>query len=115
MLYACSHHPIHSQRAALAARRHHFPAAAAPTPALGQQHAIDASRRSNSVDASMAEVPPPKREADNNEEPQGTKKQKTGSGLKRADGTPWEPITGTLVPIVGGKEGLKQVRDAAWP
>ena len=27
---------------------------------------------------------------------------------KRADGTPWEPITGTLVPIVGGKEGLKQ-------
>ena len=37
------------------------------------------------------------------------KKQKTeGTGLKRADGTPWEPITGTVVPIVGGKEGLKQ-------
>ena len=43
------------------------------------------------------------------EEPETNKKQKTeGTGLKRADGTPWEPITGTLVPIVGGKEGLKQ-------
>ena len=43
------------------------------------------------------------------EEPETTKKQKTeGTGLRRADGSPWEPITGTLVPIVGGKEGLKQ-------
>ena len=65
----------------------------------------------------MAEVPPPKRDAPAaSEDEQNTKKQKTeGTGLKRADGTPWEPITGTLVPIVGGKEGLKQVRDAAWP
>ena len=65
----------------------------------------------------MAEVPPPKRDAAAaGEDEQNTKKQKTeGPGLKRADGTPWEPITGTLVPIVGGKEGLKQVRDAAWP
>ena len=66
----------------------------------------------------MAEVPPPKRDAAAaaSEEPETNKKQKTeGTGLKRADGTPWEPITGTLVPIVGGKEGLKQVRDAAWP
>ena len=66
----------------------------------------------------MAEVPPPKRDAPAaGEDEQTTKKQKTegGTGLKRADGTPWEPITGTLVPIVGGKEGLKQVRDAAWP
>ena len=64
----------------------------------------------------MAEVPPPKRDAAAaSEDEQTTKKQKTegGTGLKRADGTPWEPITGTLVPIVGGKEGLKQVRDAA--
>ena len=63
----------------------------------------------------MAEVPPPKRDAAAaSEDEQNTKKQKTeGPGLKRADGTPWEPITGTLVPIVGGKEGLKQVRDAA--
>ena len=63
----------------------------------------------------MAEVPPPKRDAAASEEPETNKKQKTegGTGLKRADGTPWEPITGTLVPIVGGKEGLKQVRDAA--
>ena len=63
----------------------------------------------------MAEVPPPKRDATASEEPETNKKQKTegGTGLKRADGTPWEPITGTLVPIVGGKEGLKQVRDAA--
>ena len=64
----------------------------------------------------MAEVPPPKRDAPAaSEDEQNTKKQKTegGTGLKRADGTPWEPITGTLVPIVGGKEGLKQVRDAA--
>ena len=66
----------------------------------------------------MAEVPPPKRDAAAaSEDEQTTKKQKTegGTGLKRADGTPWEPITGTLVPIVGGKEGLKQVRDAALP
>ena len=59
----------------------------------------------------MAEVPPPKRDAAAaaSEEPETNKKQKTeGTGLKRADGTPWEPITGTLVPIVGGKEGLKQ-------
>ena len=59
----------------------------------------------------MAEVPPPKRDAAAaSEDEQTTKKQKTegGTGLKRADGTPWEPITGTLVPIVGGKEGLKQ-------
>ena len=58
----------------------------------------------------MAEVPPPKRDAAAaSEDEQNTKKQKTeGTGLKRADGTPWEPITGTLVPIVGGKEGLKQ-------
>ena len=65
----------------------------------------------------MAEVPPSKRDAASaSEDEQNTKKQKTeGTGLKRADGTPWEPITGTLVPIVGGKEGLKQVRDAAWP
>ena len=66
----------------------------------------------------MAEVPPPKRDAATaaSEDSATTKKQKTeGTGLKRADGTPWEPITGTLVPIVGGKEGLKQVRDAAWP
>ena len=67
----------------------------------------------------MAEVPPAKRDAAAaaSEEPETNKKQKTegGTGLKRADGTPWEPITGTLVPIVGGKEGLKQVRDAAWP
>ena len=67
----------------------------------------------------MAEVPPAKRDAaaPASEEPETNKKQKTegGTGLKRADGTPWEPITGTLVPIVGGKEGLKQVRDAAWP
>ena len=63
----------------------------------------------------MAEVPPAKRDAAAaSEEPETNKKQKTeGTGLKRADGTPWEPITGTLVPIVGGKEGLKQVRDAA--
>ena len=64
----------------------------------------------------MAEVPPPKRDAAAaaSDEPETNKKQKTeGTGLKRADGTPWEPITGTLVPIVGGKEGLKQVRDAA--
>ena len=67
----------------------------------------------------MAEVPPSKRDAAAaSEEPETNKKQKTtegGTGLKRADGSPWEPITGTLVPIVGGKEGLKQVRDAAWP
>ena len=58
----------------------------------------------------MAEVPPPKRDAAAaSEDEQTTKKQKTeGTGLKRADGSPWEPITGTLVPIVGGKEGLKQ-------
>ena len=58
----------------------------------------------------MAEVPPPKRDAAASEDEQTTKKQKTegGTGLRRADGTPWEPITGTLVPIVGGKEGLKQ-------
>ena len=58
----------------------------------------------------MAEVPPPKRDAAAaSEDEQNAKKQKTeGTGLKRADGTPWEPITGTLVPIVGGKEGLKQ-------
>ena len=58
----------------------------------------------------MAEVPPPKRDAAAaSEDEQNTKKQKTeGTGLKRADGSPWEPITGTLVPIVGGKEGLKQ-------
>ena len=58
----------------------------------------------------MAEVPPPKRDAAAaSEEPETNKKQKTeGTGLKRADGSPWEPITGTLVPIVGGKEGLKQ-------
>ena len=61
----------------------------------------------------MAEVPPAKRDAAAaaSEEPETNKKQKTtegGTGLKRADGTPWEPITGTLVPIVGGKEGLKQ-------
>ena len=63
----------------------------------------------------MAEVPQ-KRDAAASEEPETNKKLKTeGTGLKRADGTPWEPITGTLVPIVGGKEGLKQVRDAAWP
>ena len=56
----------------------------------------------------MAEVPQ-KRDAAGSEEPATNKKQKTeGTGLKRADGTPWEPITGTLVPIVGGKEGLKQ-------
>ena len=61
----------------------------------------------------MAEVPQ-KREAAASEDEQNAKKPKTGgTGLKRADGTPWEPITGTLVPIVGGKEGLKQVRDAA--
>ena len=63
----------------------------------------------------MAEVPQ-KRDAAASEDEQNAKKPKTGgTGLKRADGTPWEPITGTLVPIVGGKEGLKQVRDAAWP
>ena len=68
----------------------------------------------------MAEVPPPKRDAAAaSEDEQTTKKQKTegGTGLKRADGTPWEPITGTLVPIVGGKEGLKGsagVTPAAW-
>ena len=59
----------------------------------------------------MAEVPPAKRDAAAaSEEPETNKKQKTegGTGLKRADGSPWEPITGTLVPIVGGKEGLKQ-------
>jgi len=59
----------------------------------------------------MAEVPPPKRDAPAaSEDEQTTKKQKTegGTGLRRADGSPWEPITGTLVPIVGGKEGLKQ-------
>ena len=58
----------------------------------------------------MAEVPPPKCDAAASEEPETNKKQKTegGTGLKRADGSPWEPITGTLVPIVGGKEGLKQ-------
>ena len=59
----------------------------------------------------MAEVPPPKRDAAAaSEDEQTTKKQKTegGTGLRRADGSPWEPITGTLVPIVGGKEGLKQ-------
>ena len=59
----------------------------------------------------MAEVPPSKRDAAAaSEDDQTNKKQKTegGTGLKRADGTPWEPITGTLVPIVGGKEGLKQ-------
>ena len=58
----------------------------------------------------MAEVPPPKRDAAAaSEDEQNTKQQKTeGTGLKRADGSPWEPITGTLVPIVGGKEGLKQ-------
>ena len=57
----------------------------------------------------MAEVPQ-KRDAAASEDEQTTKKQKTegGTGLRRADGTPWEPITGTLVPIVGGKEGLKQ-------
>ena len=56
----------------------------------------------------MAEVPQ-KRDAAASEEPETNKKLKTeGTGLKRADGTPWEPITGTLVPIVGGKEGLKQ-------
>ena len=63
----------------------------------------------------MAEVPQ-KRDAAASEDDQTNKKQKTeGTGLKRADGSPWEPITGTLVPIVGGKEGLKQVRGAAWP
>ena len=58
----------------------------------------------------MAEVPPSKRAAAAaSEDDQTTKKQKTeGTGLRRADGSPWEPITGTLVPIVGGKEGLKQ-------
>ena len=56
----------------------------------------------------MAEVPQ-KRDAAATEDDQTNKKQKTeGTGLKRADGSPWEPITGTLVPIVGGKEGLKQ-------
>ena len=57
----------------------------------------------------MAEVPQ-KRDAAASEDEQTTKKQKTegGTGLRRADGSPWEPITGTLVPIVGGKEGLKQ-------
>ena len=56
----------------------------------------------------MAEVPQ-KRDAAASEDEQNAKKPKTGgTGLKRADGTPWEPITGTLVPIVGGKEGLKQ-------
>ena len=42
----------------------------------------------------MAEVPPPKRDAAAaSEDEQNTKKQKTeGTGLKRADGTPWEPI-----------------------
>ena len=56
----------------------------------------------------MAEVPQ-KRDAAASEDDQTNKKQKTeGTGLKRADGSPWEPITGTLVPIVGGKEGLKQ-------
>ena len=62
----------------------------------------------------MAEVPQKRDAAAASEDDQTNKKQKTGgTGLKRADGTPWEPITGTLVPIVGGKEGLKQVRDAA--
>ena len=57
----------------------------------------------------MAEVPQKRDAAAASEDDQTTKKQKTeGTGLKRADGTPWEPITGTLVPIVGGKEGLKQ-------
>ena len=64
----------------------------------------------------MAEVPQKRDAAAASEDDQTNKKQKTeGTGLKRADGTPWEPITGTLVPIVGGKEGLKQVRGAAWP
>ena len=65
----------------------------------------------------MAEVPQKRDAAAASEEPDTSKKQKTegGTGLRRADGSPWEPITGTLVPIVGGKEGLKQVRDAAWP
>ena len=80
---------------------HHFPAAAAPSPV--QQHAIDARRKS------MAEVPQKRDAAAASEDDQTNKKQKTeGTGLKRADGSPWEPITGTLVPIVGGKEGLKQ-------
>ena len=57
----------------------------------------------------MAEVPQKRDAAAASEEPETTKKQKTeGTGLRRADGSPWEPITGTLVPIVGGKEGLKQ-------
>ena len=64
----------------------------------------------------MAEVPQKRDTAAASEDDQTNKKQKTeGTGLKRADGSPWEPITGTLVPIVGGKEGLKQVHDAAWP
>ena len=57
----------------------------------------------------MAEVPQKRDAAAASEDEQTTKKQKTeGTGLTRADGSPWEPITGTLVPIVGGKEGLKQ-------
>ena len=57
----------------------------------------------------MAEVPQKRDTAAASEDDQTNKKQKTeGTGLKRADGSPWEPITGTLVPIVGGKEGLKQ-------
>ena len=57
----------------------------------------------------MAEFPQKRDAAAASEDDQTNKKQKTeGTGLKRADGSPWEPITGTLVPIVGGKEGLKQ-------
>ena len=43
----------------------------------------------------------------NDADPEESNKKAKG-GLKRADGSPWEPITGMLVPIVGGKEGLKQ-------
>ena len=100
MLLAQLYQPARSPRRAAPS-----PAAAAPTPALVQQHAIDAraadQQRQKHGRGPAAEA---RRAAAASEEPETNKKQKTegGTGLKRADGTPWEPITGTLVPIVGG-------------
>jgi len=61
----------------------------------------------------MADAPPPEKRPADAAAGGDEKRPKDGAGeeptgLKCADGTPWVPVTGTLVPIVGGKEGMKQ-------